>query len=399
MKYRTKMLFAGLTGAAISLFFLGYSIWGQDQIHTLNRPESGSGDREESLQVEMQGRKYPVKIILRELPYGEEEERELLQKAAGGLEKIFLQENPGAEQVVSDVKMPDGYPGTQISIQWYLDSWEYVKPDGRVENEFLKEPVKVKVQAVLTLETQSLNWEKEIQICPPSVLDTGQKLNMLAHEIQELQTEDLEKLELPESVLGETVRWYPAGDTRWLEIGIFTGLVLCLMVWARKNEEEKREKQRERSMQLAYPDIVSMLSLYMGAGISTRKAWERIVKRYEQEAAVKAEYQNIYREMSTTLHEMQSGVPETMAYERFGTRCRLPCYLKLGTLLSQNLRRGTKGLAGLLTEDSREAFEERKALAKKLGEECESKLLLPMMLMLLTILIMLMYPAIISFQI
>ena len=49
-------------------------------------------------------------------------------------------------------------------------------------------------------------------------------------------------------------------------------------------------------------------------------------------------------------------------------------------------------------EESREAFENRKALAKRMGEECESKLLLPMLLMLLTILILIMYPAAVSFS-
>ena len=56
-------------------------------------------------------------------------------------------------------------------------------------------------------------------------------------------------------------------------------------------------------------------------------------------------------------------------------------------------------MSELLEEESREAFENRKALAKKMGEECESKLLLPMILMLLTILVMIMYPAVVSFQI
>jgi hypothetical protein len=76
----------------------------------------------------------------------------------------------------------------------------------------------------------------------------------------------------------------------------------------------------------------------------------------------------------------------------------MPSYLKLGTLLSQNLRKGTKNLAELLAEESREAFEDRKAYARKQGEECESKLLLPMILLLLTVLIMIMYPAVVSFQ-
>lgn len=151
-------------------------------------------------------------------------------------------------------------------------------------------------------------------------------------------------------------------------------------------------------MQLDYPEIVSRLSLYMGAGIGTRKAWERIVADYAKKGEPDPERHAAYEEMKTALREMQNGVTESAAYERFGTRCRMPAYLKLGTLLSQNLRKGTRNLADLLKEESREAFEDRKALAKRIGEECESRLLLPMMMMLLTILIMIMYPAASSFR-
>lgn len=97
------------------------------------------------------------------------------------------------------------------------------------------------------------------------------------------------------------------------------------------------------------------------------------------------------------MREMQSGVAEAAAYERFGNRCRMGPYLKLGALLGQNLRKGTRNLAELLRAESREAFEERKALARRLGEECESRLLLPMIMMLLTILIIIMYPAVAGF--
>ena len=150
-------------------------------------------------------------------------------------------------------------------------------------------------------------------------------------------------------------------------------------------------------MQLDYPDIVSRLSLYMGAGISTRKAWERIVADYEKREEPDRERHAAYEEMCTTLREMQSGVAEAAAYERFGNRCRMGPYLKLGALLGQNLRKGTRNLAELLRAESREAFEERKALARRLGEECESRLLLPMIMMLLTILIIIMYPAVAGF--
>ena len=203
-------------------------------------------------------------------------------------------------------------------------------------------------------------------------------------------------LALPDAVYGEPVSWYAQMVDRWMYMGLLTAAAVCLLVVGRRREEEQKAKERERSMQMDYPDIISRLSLYMNAGMSTRSAWERIADGYEKRRRKGS--RPAYEEMLTTLHVMQSGVPETNAYERFGIRCRIPSYLKLGTLLGQNLRKGNKDLPRLLEEEAREAFEDRKALAKKLGEECESKLLFPMLLLLVTILVMVMYPAAVSFQ-
>ena len=67
--------------------------------------------------------------------------------------------------------------------------------------------------------------------------------------------------------------------------------------------------------------------------------------------------------------------------------------------LSQNLRKGTKGLSELLKLESIQAFEERKARAKRLGEEAGTKLLLPMFLMLAVVLIIVIVPAFLTMQI
>ena len=73
-------------------------------------------------------------------------------------------------------------------------------------------------------------------------------------------------------------------------------------------------------------------------------------------------------------------------------------YLRLGALLSQNLRKGTKGLNDLLKLEAVQAFEERKARAKRRGEEAGTKLLLPMFLMLIEVLIIVVVPAFLSIQ-
>ena len=67
--------------------------------------------------------------------------------------------------------------------------------------------------------------------------------------------------------------------------------------------------------------------------------------------------------------------------------------------MSQNLRKGTKGLSELLKLESIQAFEELKARAKRLGEEAGTKLLLPMFLMLVVVLIIVIVPAFLTMQI
>lgn len=398
MKFKTKLCLIALAGGGLSLGCFLYEFMNREPLVYLLRPGSGSGDEKTELMVDLEGDTYPFTIILKEVPYSEEEVIVKLQEAFEGLEEVFLQDNKDLEHVVQDVCMPSVYPGSQVTIQWYPDSWDYINPDGTVGNESLKTAVSVEIQAVLSLENESIIWKRQMVLCPMVNPDVSQKLQILEYELLEAQEERNDRVVLPDMVFAEPIVWYQKADDRWFWMLALTILALAAVAAGQRKEAQAGRKKTERSMQLDYPEIVSRLSLYMGAGISTRKAWERIVDHYEKKELSDKERHVAYEEMRITLHEMQSGIAESLAYERFGTRCRMPSYLKLGTLLSQNLRKGTKNLADLLKEESGEAFENRKALAKKIGEECESRLLLPMLMMLLTVLIIIMYPAVVSFQ-
>jgi hypothetical protein len=60
---------------------------------------------------------------------------------------------------------------------------------------------------------------------------------------------------------------------------------------------------------------------------------------------------------------------------------------------------GSKGLCRLLEQESQNALEERRALARKLGEEAGTKMLLPLMMMLGIVIAIIMVPAMLSFQV
>ena len=74
-------------------------------------------------------------------------------------------------------------------------------------------------------------------------------------------------------------------------------------------------------------------------------------------------------------------------------------YRKLGSMLSQNLKKGTRGMGDMLHMEAVQAMEDRKSNARRLGEEAGTRLLIPMLMMLVIVLTIVIVPAFLSVQI
>ena len=113
-------------------------------------------------------------------------------------------------------------------------------------------------------------------------------------------------------------------------------------VFALDKQNEIKEKQaRQKQMCLDYPEVISKLTLLLGAGMTVRKAWRKIVNDYDSRIKQQGK-RAVYEEMRYTCRQMDGGVPEAECYEKFGRRCGTQEYMRFGALLSQNLRKGTK---------------------------------------------------------
>ena len=106
-----------------------------------------------------------------------------------------------------------------------------------------------------------------------------------------------------------------------------------------------------------------------------------------------------YEEMVNVMYKISGGASEGECYEEYGIRCNLSEYRKFGMMLSQNLRKGTRGLTELLEREAEDAFEQRKNLAKKAGEEAGTKLMIPLFLMLIIVFAIVIVPAFFSIRI
>ena len=133
-------------------------------------------------------------------------------------------------------------------------------------------------------------------------------------------------------------------------------------------------------------------------------AWERIAGRYDQRSTVlserageRARVPRYLEEMRITSRKIRDGGSVRRSWEAFGKRIGLASYRKFVSLLIQNMDKGTKDTAFLLGQEAELVIEEQKNRARRLGEEAGTKLLFPMLMMLMVILAVVMVPAMMSF--
>lgn len=158
------------------------------------------------------------------------------------------------------------------------------------------------------------------------------------------------------------------------------------------HDNKKLLSTREEELINDYPELISKTNLFINAGMSIHSSLARIYKDYTS-LHEPAEYHYLYKELGLTLSLIESGTLEAYAYSDFGNRIGIPCYIKFGSLLEQNLKKGNQELSLMLTTEAITAMETKKRLLIEKGEKASTKLLLPMMMIFAVILIIIMIPA------
>ncbi len=361
----------------------------------LERPEPGQGNVEISLSVWLDEDEIPVSVEVAERVPGKEEATEAIEASYHLLAERILGENPSLEAVSRDLYLPTYLEETACEVYWYIDNTERIDRNGAVNTEGISGAEQVNLTAEISIGP----YEKEYVFTAMVVLGEMNEQEQLIYDVKReikralSEGEQDKSIVLPQTVGGrEIVYKEPSND----QMGLFIVLIILLTVCSTFLPEQRllqEKKEKEKELMLAYPEIVSKLCLLIGSGLTVRRAWERIVQEYRERSV--ANY--AYEEMLFSYYELERGLPEGKVYAAFGKRCRLHGYRKLGSLLEQNLKKGTAGLTALLQEETWQAFEDRRAFAVKLAQEAGTRMLLPMILLLLVVLVICIAPAVMSF--
>ena len=370
----------------------------------INREDYGGNSVNHQLQMQIEGEKSEnVEIQVSPRMYSEEEVQSLFRQAMNKLDQVILGENETADHVVKPLCFPQELEGYPFAISWEPGRYDVMDMNGRINQDAVLEEdpegegVLVKITGILRYGTEEAAYNTQVLVFA-DVEETetirNQVLNA-ARQAEEVSREE-KSFVLPERVNGRTVRWRFRKESKVMPV-LMLGAVICVfLVVQERQKKEKLRKDRKEQMLFDYPEIVSQFTMLMGAGMTAKNVWKKITADYCGQKERGGRMREAYEEMVITLQEMQSGIPEAECYERFAARCGLVPYMKMGALLSQNLRKGAKGTSDMLKMEAIQAMEDRKSRARRLGEEAGVKLLLPMLLMLVIVLVIVVVPAFLS---
>lgn len=371
----------------------------------IQRPATGLGIKEQTIDVILKENEKKVEesftYSIRPRKYTDKEVRQFKKEAEDYVLERMKGDNESLNHVQSSLNLLVNIPSNPVKVSWNLGGQDLIMEDGTLNNKNLTEKTFVTIQASFSYEEQEEYKEIPIGIMPYSWSWEEQAKEGFLKMLKQLdeRNKEEETYTLPSRTEGYSIE-YRMPEKENAKKFFFCGGLGCVVTWIYWDEKTKKSrKKRDEECQLAYPNIVYKLTLLLGAGMTLRGAWQRIIQDYLKEKKGSPEkVRYVYEEMIITWNEMENGIPEIEAFAQFGKRMKLRPYLRFSSLITQNLKKGTKGFLLQLEAEAKEAQEERKQLARRLGEEAGTKLLFPMLIMLVIVLVIVMLPAFLSFS-
>ena len=402
-KENRKIISLAIIGLILAL---GVGIWEYKVSHqpvtSLTRGNYDGTEYQETLIAKNQeGETFDITLSVPEQVYTKEETHTMFRMIKEQLDTEIIGENQSFSKIQDDMYLPTKLSDWPAKIEWSSNRPMIIDWDGKIGVDVNASGEDVLLTAEITYQEEVMIESWSLKVFPKILSEQeAQQQKLIEAAAAENSDKSNSVYKLPTEIEGEQISWFPFKDSKSLVIIVMTFVMVSVMLIGSKQEQFKQQQARKVQMQIDYPEILSKLILLMNAGMSMRMSFAKVTLDYKKQKEIRKQknyYRYAYEEFWITYQEMEHGVFEIEAYERLGSRCGLAMYKVFSVLLIQNLKKGNQKLLEALEREMTSAFEERKRRAKIMGEQASTKLLLPMMLMLIIVFVLLMVPAFLSF--
>lgn len=356
----------------------------------IERPKKGQDKKTVNLIINNGKDINEISLDINAMEYTKEEFEELSEKLFLETENRILGDNKDLIHITADLNLINVDDTKTLTVTWWSDQPEVLNSKGEVNREGLKTSVNVKLTEEITDGIHSETRDFFVTILP--YLREEDMMEIAASYIQEEEQRTrtdkvfiLPELENGMNVSLKTKSKYEMICKLFLIIGLGAVLIIGFITQGMKEKLKKRDEELKAS----YYGFVNKLVLLIGAGISLKQS---ILLAAENESKY------LIHEVKIAMNKISAGESEKKAYFEMGRDIGITEYIKLMSLISQNISYGNSNLLNLLSEEEKYAFLKNKEEVKKKSEEISTKLLVPILLLMVVVIVVLMIPAIISMK-
>lgn len=177
--------------------------------------------------------------------------------------------------------------------------------------------------------------------------------------------------------------------TRGAVIGLVIFMAMAIIGYLPYDNVSVTIQKRKDEIEVQFPQVVSKLTLLVVAGMDVTKAWK---------LTCSSGTGVLYEEMNRVVIDLEHNVSVSEAFQKIIVRCNNPYTTKLATAIMQSMTRGNSEVAALLRDINDESWMEYKHTARRKGEQIQSKLMAPTLLMFLGIIVLIIIPVVSGFN-
>lgn len=395
---------------AINTLSFVLSIKGKQENYLIKRQSYGGYEKKYEFQIIGEDKDSDIDLVVAPKKLKPKEAEERMEKAFDFLNEHMKGSNVSFEKITSDLDLTLSHDEYPFDMEVIPSDYLLVNEEGVVRNEEselrengfgdeeLLSGINCSIRIVLWYGELRKERDYEFVVFPKEKSDWEKQLTTVSEMLirKEKESEYEDSFIIPAGYNGLQIISLDKGGISPTGILIIGFLVTGLLLLRELEMKKKQEDTKRQELLYAYPWFINEMVLMLGAGMQIKNIFSMLISETK---TMKTDDHRRYliEELKMAQHGFEIGMSESRIYYELGKRLKLPCYIKIMTLLEQNVTKGSRGLVGVFEQEERNALIDRMNLAKKRGEEAGTKLLGPMILLLLIVMLMIMVPAFMSF--
>ena len=381
--FRRNAIAAAAVCIVLMLISVGAQLIRPDAEELLARSEYGGGDRTAEMRLSLlyEGKSYSSDVELRVL------EKDLSEAGSKELFKRCSEELPSlAAADGCTLILPSEWNG--VTLSWHSENEDLISDDGRI-NLPLEDYDTV---FPFTVIMSAGGWTEDVHVELPSPL-AGIAQSEIARQISSDIADGLsadskgESLKLPSVYRGIPVEWGPPGVSIPSLFPAVLILAVLAMYFSRYDSLKKDAERRAKAFEASVPDLSLRLVLLLNAGLVVSSALDELLRQTRGDPSpLYIKMNEIRRLCSATNSSFEAAFSEYAAST--GNRD----LMRIAAMIYENSGRGSE-LAGKLEAERSRQWYERLNAAKARAGEAETKLCLPLMILMIVLVIIATAPA------